>query len=96
MTKEDDKEILTLIRELAQKDVVINTLLKVSEVNVRMEMVGERVSKEFLDDRIVSHELKTLIKSILSFQSNRIEGLYEDLKFAQANMVINPVFLKSE
>lgn len=79
MTKEDDKEILTLIRELALKDVVINTLLKVSEVNVRMEMVGERVSKEFLDDRIISHELKTLIKSILSFQANRIEELYEDM-----------------
>ena len=78
MNKEDEKELLQYIRELAKYDIVINTFLKVAEVDARMEMVGERVSKEFLDDTIIASGMKSLIKSILSFQSKRIQGIEEE------------------
>jgi hypothetical protein len=93
MNKEDEKELLQFIRELAENDIIIGTFLKIAEVDARMEMIGERVSKDFLDDTIIANGLKSMIKSIMSLQSERIQLLYEDLKDAHLK---TPIILKMD
>lgn len=80
MLKQDSKQILLTLRELAKKSEIISTFLKVAEIEARLEMVGEKVSQEFLDETIINTSImRDMIISIINVQTDCIQAMKNEI-----------------
>ena len=80
LKKQDQLGILQRLRSMTSEDVVIETFVRVAEVTARSEMIGTQLSQEFIDESIIDNHMKSMLLSIISFQSMRIAALESELR----------------
>jgi hypothetical protein len=79
MKREEQKLLINKIRELARGDVLLDTLLRMSEIEVRTAMYGQSVSQDYMDDALIDTCLFNLLMQIIPIQAIRINELQGEL-----------------
>jgi hypothetical protein len=85
MQREDAKQLLERIKNIAQKDFVVDAYLRLATVEAKAELGSNNASQEFIDDVIINKHLLKMAGDLILLQSARSEALQAEISSLTAS-----------
>lgn len=92
MQKTDAKKLLLTLKELSAKDVIVDTLLKLAETEIRYEYqsnnVYSRIDRDYIDQNIIDKRILNLANQIISVQTERCRVLELEVEQLKSSLQV--------